>query len=41
MRSYITTWLIAGWACLGGVDVLAQPPQQPQTPQHLQQLHAH
>jgi hypothetical protein len=41
MRSYITTWLIAGWACLGGVDVLAQPPQQPQSPQHLQQLHAH
>ena len=41
MRSYITTWLFAGWICLAGVDVPAQPPQQPQSLQHVQQLHKH
>ena len=41
MRSYITTWLFAGWVCLAGVDVPAQPPQQPQSLQHVQQLHKH
>jgi len=35
MRRYITTWLIAGWACLGSIGAPAQPPPQPKS------LHLH